>query len=68
MDDDNASNPGMPRIENLALFRLVGIVGVTAPRCTIWFARMPRSATGLQPPEVFVLALSAGASDDLKLT
>jgi hypothetical protein len=34
MDEDNASNPRMPRIENLALFCLVGLVGVTAPRCT----------------------------------
>jgi hypothetical protein len=45
MDEHNASSPGMPRIENLAIFCRVGPVGVTAPRCTTRCGRTAPSAT-----------------------
>src|SRR5262249_31393403 len=49
MDKDDASSPGMPGIENLALVPNLGTVGVTAPSCITPFARTVAWAICRQP-------------------
>ena len=45
MDLNNPTGPGMPAIENFALFRDHRPVGVTAPRCITRSGRTARSVT-----------------------
>src|SRR5262249_7330313 len=46
---NDATGPGMPAIENLPLFRYLGPMGVTAPRCTTSDGRTRAAGASARP-------------------